>query len=143
MHLKSYLLLGIQLAGIAWLLGTGPWLAAPPLIGLELAGLGVVAWAVVTMRPHRVNPLPNVRSAATLVTNGPYRWIRHPMYTGVLLSMLALVLNSLTVVRGVVWLIVLVDLLAKLNYEEALLAHRFPEYAAYRHRTRKLLPLIY
>ena len=65
------------------------------------------------------------------------------MYTGVLLTMLALVLDKLTVERGAIWMILLVNLLMKLNYEETLLARRFPEYAAYRQRTRKLLPFIY
>ena len=141
--MKSYLLLGVQLAGIAWLLVTGRLLVALPWIGMELAGLGIVAWAVFTMKPNRVNPLPDVRREAKLVTGGPYRWVRHPMYTGVLLAMLALVVDTLTIARGGVWLILLVNLLVKLNYEETLLTQRFPEYAAYRQRTRKLLPFVY
>ena len=143
MRMKSYLLLGVQLAGMAGLLLTGRWLAAPPLLGLEAAGIALVTWAVLAMRPHRVNPLPDVRRDARLVTRGPYRWVRHPMYTGVLLTLLALVLDTLTLTRLVVWLLLLANLLIKLDYEEALLAQRFPEYAAYRRRTRKLLPLIY
>ncbi len=143
MSLKNGYLLGAQLALIGALLVTGRLLAAPPWIWLELAGLGVVTWAVFTMKPQRVNPFPDVRPDARLLTHGPYRWIRHPMYTGVLLTMLALVLDKLTIERGALWIFLLVNLLMKLNYEEILLARRFPEYAAYRQRTQKLLPFIY
>ena len=141
--MKSYLLLGVQVAGIVWLVLSGHLLATRPWLWLELAGLGIVAWAVFTMKPNHVNPLPNVRRNATLVTRGPYRWVRHPMYTGVLLTMLALVVGEWTVTRALVWLILLANLLAKLSYEETLLAQRFPEYAAYQQRTRKLLPFVY
>lgn len=141
--MKSYILLGVQLAGIGWLLVTGPLRATLPWLWMELAGLGVLTWAVFIMKPNRVNPLPAVRREAKLVTGGPYRWVRHPMYTGLLLAMLALVLGTFTIARGIVWMILLMDLLVKLNYEETLLVQRFPEYAAYRQRTRKLLPLIY
>lgn len=141
--MKSYLLVGVQLAGIGWLLLTGPWLAMPPAIWLEFAGVGVLAWAVLTMKPNRVTPLPELRRDAKLVTRGPYRWVRHPMYTGVLLATLALVVNKFTLVRAAVWLGLLADLLLKLNYEETLLAQCFLEYAAYRQRTRRLLPFVY
>jgi len=143
MSLKNGRLLGAQLILIGALLITGRLLAAPPWIWLELAGLVLVTWAVFTIKPQRVNPFPDVRPNAKLMTHGPYRWIRHPMYTGVLLTMLALVLDKLTVERGAIWMILLVNLLMKLNYEETLLTRRFPEYAAYRQRTRKLLPFIY
>ena len=141
--MKSGILVGVQFTCIGWLFLTGHLFAAPPWVWLELAGLGILAWAVITMQPRRVSPLPAVRRDARLVTRGPYRWVRHPMYTGVLLAMLALVLDGLSIVRIAVWIILLVDLLAKLHYEESLLAKRFSEYGTYRQRTRKLLPFVY
>jgi len=115
----------------------------PPWIWLELTGLGILVWAIVTMKPHRVSPLPAVRPNSKLVTAGPYRWIRHPMYTGVLLTMGALVLDQWTIGRGGVWMILLVDLVIKLHYEEGLLRERFPEYATYQQQSRKIFPFVY
>ena len=141
--MKSNILVGIQFACIGWLLFTGHLLAMPPWIWLELTGLGILAWAVVTMKPHRVSPLPEIRPNTKLVTRGPYRWIRHPMYTGVLLTMGALVLDQWTIGRAGVWIIILADLVIKLHYEEGLLRERFPEYATYQQQTRKLFPFVY
>jgi len=90
-----------------------------------------------------LTPFPEPRANARLVTRGPYRWVRHPMYTSVLLIALAWVLDQPTFVRALVWLVLLADLLTKLEYEETLLAHRFPEYVAYRKRTQRLIPRVY
>ena len=141
--MKSGILVGVQFTCIGWLFLTGHRFAALPWVWLQLAGIGILIWAVVTMKPHRVTPLPDVRRNAKLVTHGPYRWIRHPMYTGVLLTMGALVLDYLTVVRGGVWLILVVNLMIKLRYEEALLGQRFPDYVTYQKQTRKLFPFVY
>jgi len=136
-------LLTVQLVCMGFLLLTGHLFAGHPWFWLEFAGIGVLAWAVYAMTPRRLTPWPEPRVDARLVTRGPYRWVRHPMYAGVLLVMWALVLDRLTFVRLLVWLVLLADLLTKLEYEETLLARRFPEYAGYRKRTRRLIPFVY
>lgn len=136
-------LVTVQLVCIAALLLGGNVLAAPPWVFLQVAGLALVSWAVLTMRPQPVTPWPEVPRGARLVTRGPYRWVRHPMYTGVLCLTLAWVLDDVTWGRAAVWLTLLACLLVKLEYEERLLARRFPEYAAYRKRTKRLIPYVY
>ncbi len=136
-------LVGVQLLCIAYILLTGYWFASPTWIWLEIFGGTLGAWAVVTMKPHRVSPLPQPRREARLVTRGPYRWIRHPMYAAVLSITLALVIDHAKPLRLVAWTILLGDLLLKMQYEETLLARRFPEYAAYRKRTKRLIPFVY
>jgi protein-S-isoprenylcysteine O-methyltransferase Ste14 len=78
--------------------------------------------------------------ARTLVTTGPYRFVRHPIYLGGLLitagevwlrfSPLVIGLNALFVVAQIV----------RLRYEEEILDRTFPEYRAYRARTSALIP---
>ena len=141
--LKSALLVGGQLACLVYLFVTGLWLARPAWVWIEIIGLYVGAWAVYTMRLRNLHIGPGVAPGARLVTAGPYRFVRHPMYAALLLITLSLVLSRFTTTRLAVWAALLVVLLAKLQYEETLLARRFPEYSGYRKRTKRLIPLVY
>jgi protein-S-isoprenylcysteine O-methyltransferase Ste14 len=143
MRFKSLLFVAVQFLCIGYLILTGHLFVAPSLIWLELAGIGIVLWAVFVIRPHRVNPLPDLRRNARLVTRGPYRWVRHPMYTGVLAIALAWLLDTFTGGRLIATTILAADLLAKASYEETLLRKRFPEYAAYAKRTKRMIPFVY
>ncbi len=140
---RGMVLFGAQAICMAYILFTGFWLASPVWVWLEVLGGAIGAWALANMKLRRLNPLPEPRRNARLITSGPYRWIRHPMYAAVLITMLVLVIDQPTLARLVSWVILLVVLLVKMQYEEALLARRFPEYAAYRKRTKRLIPFVY
>jgi len=143
-RLKSILLVAIQLAALTLIAFTGPWLAdSIPLLLLESAGLGLGVWAIAAMRPGNFNITPDVKPEGRFVRRGPYRWIRHPMYLALLLVTLALVLAAPSPWRWLFWLLLLVDLLVKIAFEERLLVARFPEYAAYQETTKRLVPYVY
>lgn len=129
------------LAALAWLGGVWPksvWSAG-------LMGLGVIVglWAIAAMRIGNVHVFPEVSAQAQLTTRGPYRWIRHPMYTAVLFVALSWLLNKVFWLSGLIFLILLVDLIIKLKYEERLLCEHFEAYAAYMQSTKRLLPYIF
>ena len=65
------------------------------------------------------------------------------MYASLLLGALALVLDSPTWWRLGIWVVLLVDLVIKLNYEERMLVRHFPEYAIYMAASKRLVPFIY
>mgnify|MGYP001806636551 CR=1 FL=1 len=48
-------------------------------LGFGAAGIGILTWAGLTLRRHRTTILPHA-GASNLVTDGPYRWRRHPIY---------------------------------------------------------------
>src|SRR5659263_263910 len=70
-----------------------------------LAGTSVVlaAWTLVYNRPGNFNIRPTPKVHGVLVTTGPYRWIRHPMYTSVLLGGAALAWSSGLLIGWVTW----------------------------------------
>lgn len=115
----------------------------PLWLALEGATLLLGLWTVWTMRSGRFNIVPDVPDNSELVTHGPYRFIRHPMYATLLLGALALVLSEPTLLRAVVWVVLLIDLVLKLTYEERLLVESFPFYAEYRQHSKRLVPLVY
>ncbi len=139
----SCFLVGVQFACIGAILVSGPWVARQgAFFTLELVGCLLGIWAVATMQWNNLSVLPEVRSGSRLVTDGPYRWIRHPMYTALLTVTLALVCESLSYVRGLSWVILNVTLVVKLSYEEMCLREAFDDYDAYRLQTWRLIPWI-
>ncbi len=145
MKMKGVLFVLGQFAGIAAIAFTGSWLAKHPfLLLLETVGIALGIWAIFAMRKSQLRVVPEVGKNASLITSGPYQWLIHPMYTAVLLTTLALVLDSFTWFRCIVWIALLVTLIFKLRYEEQQLHQKFGdfflEFVAQRHR---LIPFIY
>jgi protein-S-isoprenylcysteine O-methyltransferase Ste14 len=114
---------------------TAAWL----LIGFG-GGLGV--WAVSCNRPGNFNIRPSPREGGQLVESGPYRWIRHPMYTAVIACGMALVLTTPTIWGGFAFILLVVVLATKARLEERWMQERHPAYAAYVGRTHRFLPWI-
>lgn len=140
---KANLLVLVQFIALIGLLHW-PLLPAPPMpLALMIAGVFVILWAMRTMGRGKFGASPLPRQGTPLATRGPYAAIRHPMYTGLLLFGLGLLAGAPSALRVAFWLLLLVDLLVKLHYEEGLLAAKFPQYAEYQQQTKKLVPFIY
>ena len=120
---------------------TGPVLASRAIyLGLELLGIAVGVWALATMTIRNLNVLPDIRAGSRLVRHGPYRYIRHPMYSALLLVTLALILDAYSMERLIIWILLVCDLWVKLRYEEKLLGQHFGEYKDYQKQTKRLIP---
>jgi protein-S-isoprenylcysteine O-methyltransferase Ste14 len=108
---------------------------------LFAAGLALAVWARLHLGRNWGMPMTR-RAEPELVTSGPYRFIRHPIYTGLLIAMLGSVL-----VNNLLGLIVVAVLVAYFYYcgtvEERNLAAAFPSaYPEYRGRTKMLIPFV-
>ena len=78
-----------------------------------------------------------------LITTGLYHYVRHPIYTGVLLIVLATALSVGTLSAGIGFAIIVLGIWFKLRAEEELLTKHFPkEYSAYKDRTKALIPYL-
>ncbi len=79
-----------------------------------------------------------------LITTGPYHYVRHPIYTGMLLMILGTALSIGTLGACIGFLIILFGSLLKLKQEEALLTEHFAqEYLLYKQHTKRLIPFLW
>ena len=111
-------------------------------VGLFILG-AIVAIAAITVMPSRsFSVMPEPKSGGELVTRGIYRHIRHPMYLALLLCGLAACLAYGSSLKWGLLLLLAAVLTAKIRLEERLLLARFEDYAAYRLRTKALIPYL-
>ncbi len=110
---------------------------------LMAGGFSLLLVSIVRLGHLNLTPLPFPREGGVLVQTGPYGLVRHPMYGGGVLFGLgwALFVHGWLTLVYVVILFLFADV--KCRREEGWLLERFPEYAEYRRRVRKLIPFIY
>lgn len=103
--------------------------------------LGV--WAIFTMGPPHVSVIPHVGNKTKLTFKGPYKYVRHPMYSALLIFALAVVLhNPIWQVFGAAT-VLLFTLILKLKFEERQLLENFATYSAYKQKTKALFPFLF
>ena len=139
-----YLLVTIQLCALGYIALSGS-IFSKNWHGLlmELAGGVLAIWAVALMRSNaNVAPIP--KQNGLLITKGPYKIIRHPMYTAQVIAVFPLVLEHNTPCRVAALIILIVTLLYKLHYEEKRLINHFGQpYEDYQKVSKRILPFIY
>jgi protein-S-isoprenylcysteine O-methyltransferase Ste14 len=111
---------------------------------LLYAAGGVLRMAPVFVLGRRFSGLVAIQPEHRLVTSGPYRFIRHPSYLGLLVLSLGWALAFRSGVGVILTALTLPVVLARIEAEERLLSETFgAEYEAYRARTSRLLPHLY
>lgn len=108
---------------------------------LFVSGLAIAVWARIYLGRNWGMPMTE-KEEPELVTSGPYRLVRHPIYSGLLLAILGTALAT-----NLYWLIALGVLAGYFIYsarvEEKLLTSSFPDaYPRYRARTKMLVPFV-
>jgi protein-S-isoprenylcysteine O-methyltransferase Ste14 len=119
-----------------WTLGLG--------LAIVLVGVALRAWAIVTLGRYFRREV-TIEPGQRLVRRGPYRLLRHPSYTGIVLSLagLGLAFGS-WVGAAVALLVVLVGMLPRIRVEERALGRAFgADYADYASSTWRLLPYVW
>lgn len=112
---------------------------------LALSALGVIV-GLYTLAHNKLGNFgiyPELIPDACLVTTGPYRWIRHPMYSSLLLFMLGIALYRHAWPNYVGWVLLVLAIFGKMQREERYLHTHFDDYSDYVKRTHRLLPGIY
>jgi protein-S-isoprenylcysteine O-methyltransferase Ste14 len=142
--IKAHVLVFIQLSCIIFIFVSGSPVACNPLLLLlQIAGMAIGIWALTVMGIGNMNISPLVKHGAVLVTRGPYRLIRHPMYLAVLLVIWPLIIDHFSLLRITAGFVLTTNLIIKMLFEEGLLKKQFAEYKAYMKTTKRLIPVIF
>ncbi|HEY5292445.1 MAG TPA: isoprenylcysteine carboxylmethyltransferase family protein [Burkholderiales bacterium] len=135
------LLVAAQFALLVWLiwpLTPQAW-SLPALALLGCAGV-LGAWTLAHNRPGNFNIRPEPKASGQLVTSGPYRYVRNPMYSAVLLFAAAEVVAYADLWKIGCWLALALVLVAKAMLEERGLSERHAGYAEYARRVHRFIP---
>lgn len=113
-------------------------------VGIALMGFALLQWSHWTLDKNWSDQ-PRLIQKQALVTAGPYRWIRHPIYTAFLLILGSTFFLSANWFMGAFWLAAIgLEIMSRIQFEEALLAEHFGEpYRIYTRQTGRLLPRLF
>ena len=113
-----------------------------PLLGIQCLAVALMVWARITFgrRSFHASADP---TAGGLMTAGPYRFIRHPIYASVLYFVWAAVLSHLSAVNFLCGMVGTLGVAIRVYAEEKLLLDRYPEYAGYAARTSRFVPFLF
>ena len=108
---------------------------------VAVAGFVLLQWS------HRAlgrnwSDQPRITQSQTLTIGGPYRWVRHPIYTSFLMILGSPLLITANWFIGLTWILVtVIDIRGRIDFEEAKLQERFGEnYEVYKQSTGSLIP---
>ncbi|MFT4558767.1 MAG: protein-S-isoprenylcysteine O-methyltransferase Ste14 [Planctomycetaceae bacterium] len=140
----SQLLVSLQFLLAAFIVLTVDVSTIPAIAGVVSSG-GILlwGWAIFTMKLGRISVRPDVSANAQLLTRGPFRLIRHPMYAGLALFLLGCEFSPFLWWRMAAWLALVVVLASKAKIEELLLLTQFAEYAEYQSGTKRFVPFLF
>jgi protein-S-isoprenylcysteine O-methyltransferase Ste14 len=151
-RLTQMMFVAMAVPGILWLFTT--WLsfgqfALPD--GVRVAGFVIGVYSMWWFyRIHKTlgdnwSPVLEIRREHTLIVSGPYRWVRHPMYSDMILWLVSFVLITANWFYALTFCIGLAILFTiRIPDEEKLMTERFGEpYRNYMTRTKRLIPFIF
>jgi protein-S-isoprenylcysteine O-methyltransferase Ste14 len=113
----------------------------PGLVVVQVLAVTLMIWARLTfgMRSLHYAASP---TAGGLVTSGPYRFVRHPIYAAILFFVWAGVASRTTLLGVGLGILVSAATAVRIVAEERLVTARYPEYVAYAARTKRVIPFL-
>ena len=128
-----------DLLGLPTKVNQGLWLVGQILFYL---GITIAIWAAILLGPN-LTPLPKPKQNGELIRTGLYRFVRHPIYFGVILVCFGWAGREQTLYTLVLAIILLIFFDLKSRQEEIWLTEKFSEYDVYKQNTKKLIPFLY
>ena len=116
--------------------------AQPIAIALQLIAVALMVWARVTFGRRSFHAAANP-TAGGLVTTGPYRIIRHPIYTAACLFGWGPIVAHLSLASVALGILMLLGALMRMICEEQLVKQKYPEYVEYAKVTKRMIPYLF
>jgi protein-S-isoprenylcysteine O-methyltransferase Ste14 len=111
-------------------------------LALTMLGATFAIWARVTLG-RNWSSVPQVKEKHELIVKGPYRLVRHPIYTGLLLAVAGTGLAGNQGMGLLIFVLLFASYTFKIRLEERLMIETFPEtYPDYRRRVKALIPFV-
>lgn len=114
----------------------------PIAIALQLIAVALMVWARVTFGRRSFHAAANP-TAGGLVTTGPYRIIRHPIYTAASLFGWGAIVAHWSLVSVALGVLLLLGVLMRMMCEEQLVKQKYPEYVEYAKVTKRMIPYLF
>lgn len=114
-------------------------------IGLIVIVIGLII-GILALKINKLdnfNITPYLKDDCKLITDGIYKYIRHPMYSSVIVSMAGVLILYYNTTDLVLYIILVINMLVKMYYEEYLWKNRTSKYRSYCKNTKKLIPFIF
>jgi protein-S-isoprenylcysteine O-methyltransferase Ste14 len=109
---------------------------------LTVSGFFLTVWALKSLG-EALTPFPQPLDGVTLNQRGPYRWMRHPIYSGVMLAGFGWALWWLSAAGALCALVLALFFDRKAAHEEIWLRQKYPDYPDYTRRVKKFIPGVY
>ena len=145
---KDYWLVGIQFVlFILFLIPFNyrflvPKMVLIPSLIVSIFGFIIAIMAIFNL-DKSLTAFPTPKDNAKLITTGLYRFARHPIYSGILLTVFGYALYSQSLSRLFISFALLILFYIKTNYEEAKLSKRYPDYKIYKSKVGRFMPRVW
>ena len=135
--------LAIALAGVFFLVEKKYILSKNPIaIIIQIFSIALMIWARITFGMRSFHAAANT-TKGELVTNGPYRWFRHPIYASLIYFFVASIIAFPLIETIGAVILIIAGLMMRMLLEEKFLLAAYDGYAAYCTRTKRIIPFIF
>ena len=111
---------------------------------LSCAAVAFAVWARLSLGKNWSGAVITLKADHQLITNGPYQFVRHPIYTGYFLATVGTALTIGSVASILATVMIFCGFLIRMHKEEILMTKQFPsEYPTYKKRSKKLIPFVW
>ena len=143
LKLGSLLGLACAIIGLSYMILNNGILSTNPIgIIVQVCAAALMIWARITFGSRSFHATANT-TAGGLVTNGPYRFLRHPIYAAIIYFAWAAALSDRRIYILGAATFISVGLIARMLIEEKFLNSEYSDYKSYSEKTVRLIPFLF